>query len=91
MAHTKKVGIAGRFGPRYGTVIRAKIRKLEEFRQVNYKCPKCQTKAVRRVCVGLWTCTKCGATFTGGAYISSTPQGQTSLRIVKRKEKEKEA
>ena len=88
MGRTKKVGIAGRFGPRYGTLVRYRVKKIEAFKTQKSKCPKCQTKAVKRSSVGIWSCKKCGATFTGGAYSQTTPQGQVSYRIAKRKEKE---
>nr|MDO8117539.1 50S ribosomal protein L37ae [Candidatus Sigynarchaeota archaeon] len=88
MGRTKKVGVAGRFGARYGTLVRYRIKKIEEYKTQKVKCPKCQTKAVKRASVGLWSCKKCGATFTGGAYTLTTPQGVASFRVAKRKEKE---
>ncbi|MHA1849418.1 MAG: 50S ribosomal protein L37ae [Promethearchaeota archaeon] len=91
MGRTKKVGIAGRFGPRYGTLVRYRIKKIEDYRVSKYKCPKCQTKAVRRYSVGIWLCKKCGAKFTGGAYTQTTQLGIVSARTAKRKQKEKQA
>lgn len=88
MPRTKKVGIAGRFGPRYGTSVRYRVKKIEEFKRFPLKCPKCETKAVKRASVGLWGCKKCGIQFTGGAYTQSTPQGLVSFRIAKRKARE---
>nr|MDO8112927.1 50S ribosomal protein L37Ae [Candidatus Sigynarchaeota archaeon] len=85
---TKKVGITGRFGARYGTSVRYRVKKCESYKLAAAKCPRCQAKAVRRVSVGLWACRKCGATFTGGAYTLSTPAGVLSFRVTKRKEKE---
>ncbi|MHA1369422.1 MAG: 50S ribosomal protein L37Ae [Promethearchaeota archaeon] len=89
MPRTKKVGIVGRFGPRYGTLVRYRVKKIEEqYRTKRLKCPKCQTMAVKRISVGLWGCKKCGIKFTGGAYSLNTPLGLSSFRITKRKEKE---
>ena len=88
MGRTKKVGITGRFGPRYGTLVRKRIKKIESYKTEPSKCPKCQTKAVSRISVGLWTCKKCAVQFTGGAYSQNTPQGLVSFRVAKRKEKE---
>jgi large subunit ribosomal protein L37Ae len=86
--HTKKVGIVGRFGAKYGTSVRYRVKKCESYKLAPGKCPRCETKAVKRASVGLWRCRKCGAVFTGGAYTPSTPLGQQSFRITKRKEKE---
>ncbi|MHA1679855.1 MAG: 50S ribosomal protein L37Ae [Promethearchaeota archaeon] len=88
MPRTKKVGITGRFGPRYGTLVRYRVKKIESYKTEPIKCPRCQTKAIKRVSVGLWTCKKCGVRFTGGAYNINTPQGLVSFRVAKRKHKE---
>lgn len=88
MGHTKKAGIAGRFGSRYGTLVRNRINKIESYKTKPLKCPRCQTKAVKRASVGIWRCKKCNAQFTGGAYNLTTPQGLVSFRIAKRKSKE---
>lgn len=72
MGRTKKVGRAGRFGTRYGSTLRGRVAKIEKEMKSLHKCPSCQTKAVRRVSVGIWKCRKCGHTFTGGAYTPAT-------------------
>lgn len=72
MGRTKKAGRAGRFGARYGVTLRQRVAKIEANMKVLHKCPSCQTKAVRRVSTGIWSCRKCGHTFTGGAYIPAT-------------------
>lgn len=72
MGRTKKVGRAGRFGARYGVTLRQRVAKIEANMKMLHKCPSCQTKAVRRVSTGIWTCRKCGHTYTGGAYVPAT-------------------
>jgi len=72
MGRTKKVGRAGRFGARYGATIRARVAKIEAVEKERHKCPSCQTKAVHRISTGIWSCRKCGYTFTGGAYVPAT-------------------
>jgi large subunit ribosomal protein L37Ae len=72
MGRTKKAGTAGRFGARYGVTLRQRVAKIEQNMKAKHKCPSCQTKAVRRVSTGIWSCRKCGHTFTGGAYIPAT-------------------
>ena len=85
MGRTKKVGIAGRFGPRYGLKIRNLVKKIEEEQKKKHRCPKCGSKRVKRVSTGIWKCTKCGATFTGGAYIPYTTVKREVDRILESK------
>jgi large subunit ribosomal protein L37Ae len=88
---TKKVGITGRYGARYGTLVRYRLKKIEAYKTNPFNCPKCQAKAIKRSSVGLWDCSKCGARFTGGAYTLTTPQGVLSGRIAKRNERDSKA
>ncbi|MEX2701893.1 MAG: 50S ribosomal protein L37ae [Candidatus Baldrarchaeia archaeon] len=86
MGRTKKVGITGRFGARYGSTIRKRVREIEEKMKRPHKCPKCGTKAVKRISVGIWQCRKCNYTFTGGAYIPVTGVGKAVARAAQRQE-----
>ena len=92
MGKTKKSGITGRYGPRYGATVRKRVRLIEEKMKVEkIKCPKCETKGtVNRLSTGIWHCTKCDAKFTGGAYYIETPRGTESFRVAKRKQRELE-
>jgi large subunit ribosomal protein L37Ae len=81
---TKKVGITGRFGPRYGSTVRKRVRKIEERMKQKHQCPQCRTKAVKRVAVGIWKCKKCAFTFSGGAYIPETAEGKKISRVTRR-------
>ena len=72
MGRTKKAGRAGRFGARYGVTLRQRVAQIEANMKMLHKCPSCQTKAVRRLSTGIWTCRKCGHTYTGGAYVPAT-------------------
>lgn len=88
---TKKVGLSGRFGVRYGANVRKKWRLVMEKSKGKIKCPRCETKgSVHRVSSGIWHCRKCGGTFTGGAYYIETPRGAESFRTAKRKQRELE-
>ncbi|MEM1657839.1 MAG: 50S ribosomal protein L37ae [Candidatus Jordarchaeales archaeon] len=80
MGRTKKVGPTGRFGARYGLRIRERVKKIEVQMKQKHKCPRCNTKAVKRVSIGIWTCRKCGYTFTGGAYVPITETGKEKGR-----------
>ncbi|MCS7097078.1 MAG: 50S ribosomal protein L37ae [Candidatus Methanomethylicia archaeon] len=73
MAPKNKVGPTGRFGARYGATIRARVRDIELLMRSDHKCPRCLSIGkVKRISVGIWTCKKCGYTFTGGAYAPSS-------------------
>lgn len=69
MGRKKKVGTAGRFGPRYGKKVREKIAEIEAIQRQKHVCPKCKKKAVKRVSSGVWECLKCGTKFAGKAYV----------------------
>jgi large subunit ribosomal protein L37Ae len=80
----RKTKSAGRFGARYGRKIRKLVAEIEEQTRALHKCPKCERKAVRRLGTGIWRCSKCGYTFSGGTYIPQTPVGIAVERAVKR-------
>lgn len=65
---TKKVGIVGRFGARYGTSVRKRFKKAAESSRRKYTCPRCSYTSVRRVSSGIWQCRHCKYKFSGGAY-----------------------
>ncbi len=89
---TKKVGIAGKYGTRYGSVLRKRTKAiLTKMHSKDTKCPRCQTKgSIQRISTGIWYCKKCEAKFTGGAYDIVTPRGAESFRVSKRKQRELE-
>ena len=80
----KKTKSAGRFGARYGRRIRKAVAEIEEQTNALHKCPKCERKSVSRLGTGIWRCSKCGYTFTGGTYIPQTSMGITAERAIKR-------
>ena len=88
MSHTKKVGSAGRFGPRYGGVMRKQVATIEKTQKAAHPCVKCGATSVYRIHTAIWECQKCGYTFAGGAYTPSTGAGQgatQALRAVQEK------
>ena len=79
-----KVKTAGRFGVRYGRKIRKAVASIEEQTRAAHKCPRCGRESVKRVGTGIWHCSKCGYTFTGGTYIPQTPMGIAVQRAIRR-------
>ena len=89
MAKTKKVGISGKFGARYGAKVRKTWNVIAEKQKGLVKCPKCETKIRNmREFTGLWHCKRCGAKWTGGAWESATDRGKESHRIAVRMARE---
>ena len=74
---TKKVGIAGKYGPRYGVKVRNRLRDAEAKAAAYHLCPQCDIKKVRRVSTGIFKCRHCGYKFASGAY---APQSVRSHR-----------
>ncbi|MFO7794838.1 MAG: 50S ribosomal protein L37ae [Promethearchaeati archaeon] len=90
MGKTKKVDVSGKYGARYGSVVRKRARDIfVRMKSKNIVCPKCKTKgSIHRVSTGIWHCKKCEAKFTGGAYDIVTPRGAESQRVARRKQRE---
>jgi large subunit ribosomal protein L37Ae len=74
---TKKVGITGKYGTRYGSTLRKLIRKIEVSQHSTYHCAFCGKNTVKRTCVGIWHCKSCRKTVAGGAYTMSTASAVT--------------
>ena len=72
MGKTKKIGVAGKFGARYGKKQKEEYKAVMELQKAKYVCPECSRKAVVREAAGIWVCKKCGAKFAGGAYTFRT-------------------
>ncbi|MDN5358793.1 MAG: large subunit ribosomal protein L37Ae [Candidatus Diapherotrites archaeon] len=85
MGRTKKVGSAGRFGPRYGVKIRKLVAKIERVQRSKMVCPRCGAKAVKRAGYGIYQCRKCGAVFAGGAYTLRTIVGESVAKALEAK------
>eukprot|EP00924_Labyrinthula_sp_SR-Ha-C_P008969 snap_masked-scaffold_2-processed-gene-8.14-mRNA-1 protein AED:0.02 eAED:0.02 QI:0/-1/0/1/-1/1/1/0/93 len=84
---TKKAGIVGKYGTRYGASLRKVIKKIEIAQHSRYACPFCGKTAVKREVVGIWQCRACKRQIAGGAYSLSTPSAadvKTTLTRVKR-------
>ena len=78
MPRTKKIGPAGRFGPRYGTKIRKRVIDVERKLKRAYKCPSCGSIKVKRTGASIWQCMRCRVKFAGAAYTPSALTTPTS-------------
>lgn len=65
---TKKVKATGRFGARYGSVVKAKFLAVEKKQNKKQKCPYCTKLAAKRLAAGIWKCKSCGKKFSSQAY-----------------------
>jgi large subunit ribosomal protein L37Ae len=74
---TKKVGITGKYGTRYGSTLRKLVRKIEVSQHSTYRCAFCGKTSVKRTCAGIWHCKSCRKVVAGGAYTLSTASAVT--------------
>jgi len=65
---TKKVGVVGKYGTRYGSSVRKQMKKIETTQHAKYTCSFCGRDAVRRTAVGIWECRGCKKVVAGGAW-----------------------
>lgn len=85
MGKTKKVGITGKYGVRYGVGIRKRLLDVESKQRNAFSCPQCGFERVHRVSTGIFACTKCRYTFAGGAYLPQTLAGSIVAKMVSQK------
>lgn len=65
---TKKVGIAGKYGARYGSSLRKIIKKFEISQRMRYVSPFCGKPSLKREAAGIWVCTSTWRKLAGGAW-----------------------
>ncbi|PVV01872.1 hypothetical protein BB560_003697 [Smittium megazygosporum] len=81
---TKKVGISGKYGTRYGASLRKQVKKMEITQHATYTCAFCGKDSVRRTSVGIWKCKGCRKVIAGGAWTVSTPAASAVRSTVRR-------
>merc|ERR1711962_1780638 len=81
---TKKVGIVGKYGTRYGASLRKQVKKLEESARIKYFCNFCGKDSVRREAVGIWRCKPCRRRIAGAAYSLTSIAANNAKSFIKR-------
>ncbi|KAL6071818.1 60S ribosomal protein L43 [Balamuthia mandrillaris] len=81
---TRKVGVTGKYGTRYGASLRKQIKKIEITQHAKYTCQFCGKDTVKRQAVGIWHCGGCGKTTAGGAWVPNTAAASTVRSTVRR-------
>ncbi|XP_004345066.1 60S ribosomal protein L43 [Capsaspora owczarzaki ATCC 30864] len=81
---TKKVGVSGKYGTRYGASLRKLVKKMEISQHAKYTCMFCGKDSVRRTAVGIWNCRGCSRTVAGGAWTVSTMAAATVRSTIRR-------
>merc|ERR1711998_431532 len=81
---TKKAGITGKYGVRYGSSLRKVVKKMEVSQHSKYACVFCGKDSVKRTVVGVWHCASCKKTVAGGAYILATAQAAQVRSTIRR-------
>ncbi|CRK07980.1 60S ribosomal protein L43 like [Verticillium longisporum] len=81
---TKKVGVTGKYGTRYGASLRKQVKKMEISQHAKYTCTFCGKPTVKRHSTGIWNCHSCRKTVAGGAYVVATPAAAAMRSTLRR-------
>jgi len=81
MPRRRKLSYGLRLRTRGGASLRKRWTRVVSAMRSPHKCPSCGSRTVSRESTGIWSCSKCGYRFAGGAYLPSTKMGQTSARL----------
>ena len=81
---TKKVGITGKYGTRYGASLRKDVKKMEITQHAKYTCMLCGKDTMKRAAVGIWKCKACKRVVAGGAWTVSTTAALTVRSTIRR-------
>lgn len=81
---TKKVGVTGKYGTRYGASLRKQVKKMEITQHSKYTCTFCGKDSVKRTHVGIWKCKGCSKVMAGGAWTLGTTAASTVRSTIRR-------
>merc|ERR1711868_254820 len=73
---TRKVGIVGKYGTRYGASLRKLAKKMEVSQHKRYQSPFCGSTSLKRTAVGIWECSRTNKKMAGGAWEPHTQNYQ---------------
>ncbi|XP_073480286.1 large ribosomal subunit protein eL43-like [Aquarana catesbeiana] len=83
---TKKVGIVGEYGTRYGASLRKMVKKIEISQHAKYTCSFCGKTKMKRKAVGIWRCCSCMKIVAGGIWAYNTTSTVTVKSVGRLKE-----
>ncbi|XP_036982086.2 60S ribosomal protein L37a-like [Artibeus jamaicensis] len=75
---TKKVGIVGEYGTRYGSSLRKRAKNIEISQRVKYTCSVRGKTKMKRRAAGTWLCGSRMRTVAGGAWTPNAPSASQS-------------
>ena len=81
---TKKAGIVGKYGTRYGASLRKVVKKFEITQRSKYVSPFSGKECVRRQAAGIWKCKQTNRKIAGGAWMLSTAAAVTAKTTINR-------
>ena len=88
---TRKVGIAGKYGTRYGQKLRKQVKAIEILQRTKSICPFCGKKSIKREAAGIWKCRGCRRAIAGGAWEFVTTAATTAKTTINRLKKNLES
>ena len=81
---TKKVGIVGKYGTKFGATLRKIVKKFEVTKKAKYLSPFSGKECVKREAVGIWKCKQTGRKIAGGAWTLNTTAAITAKTNINR-------
>jgi large subunit ribosomal protein L37Ae len=81
---TKKVGIVGKYGTKFGATLRKIVKKFEVTKKAKYLSPFSGKECVKREAVGIWKCKQTGRKIAGGAWTLNTSAAITAKTNINR-------
>ena len=88
---TKKVGIVGKFGTKFGATLRKIVKKFEVTKKAKYLSPFSGKESVRRQAVGIWKCKDTNRKIAGGAWTLNTAAAVSAKTNINRLRRLREA
>ncbi|XP_077887359.1 large ribosomal subunit protein eL43 [Ictidomys tridecemlineatus] len=81
---TKKVGIIGKYGTRYGASLWKIVKKIKISQHAKYTCSFCGKTMRKSWALGIWHCSPCMKTVAGGTWTYNTTSAITVKSAIRR-------